>query len=67
MKWAGCVACMGDSYKIVVRKPDGKRPLVRPRHRWENMGKYIKVGCESVYWICVARGDCVQWALLQTQ
>jgi hypothetical protein len=23
-------------YKILVGKPEGKRPLVRPRHRWED-------------------------------
>jgi hypothetical protein len=23
-------------YKVLVGKPEGKRPLVRPRHRWEN-------------------------------
>jgi hypothetical protein len=32
------VACMGkiNVYKILVRKPEGKRPLGRPRCRWEN-------------------------------
>jgi hypothetical protein len=24
------------SYKVLVRKPEGKRPLGRPRHRWED-------------------------------
>ena len=23
-------------YRVLVRKPEGKRPLGRPRHRWEN-------------------------------
>jgi hypothetical protein len=30
---------MGDrtsAYRILVGKPEGKRPLVRPRHRWED-------------------------------
>jgi hypothetical protein len=39
MRWAGHVACMGEIrhvYKILVRKPDRKRPLGRPRHRWED-------------------------------
>jgi hypothetical protein len=39
LKWARQVACMeewrGASYRVVVRKPKGKRPLVRPRHMWE--------------------------------
>jgi len=29
----------GSAYMILVRKPEGKRPLRRPRHRWE----YIRV------------------------
>jgi len=38
--WAGHVACMEKLthvhvYKILTRKPDGKRPLGRPRHGWE--------------------------------
>jgi hypothetical protein len=39
MGWAGHVACMGERrcvYRVVVGKPDGKRPLGRPRHRWED-------------------------------
>jgi hypothetical protein len=37
MRWAGNVACMGERrgvYRVLVRKPDGKRPLGRPRRRW---------------------------------
>jgi hypothetical protein len=36
MKWAGHVALMGEmrnAYKILVRKPEGKRPYGRPRYR----------------------------------
>jgi hypothetical protein len=39
MRWAGNVACMGEmrnAYNILVGKPEGKRPLRRPRRRWEN-------------------------------
>jgi hypothetical protein len=39
MRWAGHVARMGEEremYKVLVGKPEGKRPLVRPRRRWEN-------------------------------
>jgi hypothetical protein len=39
MKRAGHVACMGEErkvYKVMVGKPEGKRPLGRPRHRWED-------------------------------
>jgi hypothetical protein len=36
MGWVGHVACMrGENvYKILIRRPERKRPLVRPRHRW---------------------------------
>jgi hypothetical protein len=39
MRWAGHVACMGEErkvYKVLMGKPEGKRALVRPRHRWED-------------------------------
>jgi hypothetical protein len=39
MRWAGHVALMGEErkvYKVLVRKPEGKRPLERPRRRWED-------------------------------
>jgi len=37
MRWAGHVARMGEergAYRVLVRKPDGKRPLGRPRLTW---------------------------------
>ena len=37
MRWAGHVACMGDKrgvYRVLVGKPEGRRPLGRPRRRW---------------------------------
>jgi hypothetical protein len=37
MRWAWHVARMGakrNAYRILVGKPEGKRPLRRPRHRW---------------------------------
>jgi hypothetical protein len=39
MRWAGHVAHMGEKrkvYKVLVGKPEGKRPLGRPRRRWED-------------------------------
>jgi hypothetical protein len=38
MRWEGYVARMKmtDEYKILVGKPEGKRPLGRPRRRWED-------------------------------
>ena len=39
MRWAGHVARMGEDrgvHRVLVGKPEGKRPLGRPRRRWEN-------------------------------
>ena len=39
MKWAGHVARIGEGrgvHRVLVRKPEGKRPLGRPRRRWED-------------------------------
>ena len=39
MRWAGHVARMGERsvvYRVLVGKPEGKRPLGRPRRRWED-------------------------------
>jgi hypothetical protein len=38
MRWAGHVARMGEErgvHRVLVGKPEGKRPLGRPRRRWE--------------------------------
>jgi hypothetical protein len=46
MRWAGNVARMGegrDVYRVLVGKPRGKRPLGRPRRRWEdNITMYLQ-------------------------
>jgi len=39
MRWAGHVARMGENkgiYRVLVGKPEGKRPLGSPRRRWED-------------------------------
>jgi hypothetical protein len=39
MRWAGHVARMGEErkvYRVLMGKPDGKRPHGRPRRRWKN-------------------------------
>jgi hypothetical protein len=39
MRWAGHVARMGEGsgvHSVLVGKPEGKRPLGRPRRRWED-------------------------------
>jgi hypothetical protein len=41
------------SYRVLVGRPEGKKPLVRPRHRWEdNIKKDLQeMGSESINWI----------------
>jgi hypothetical protein len=39
MRWAGHMAHMGEGrnvYRVLVGKPEGKRPLERPRRRWDD-------------------------------
>ena len=39
IRWAGYVARMGEGrgvHRVLVGKPEGKKPLGRPRHRWED-------------------------------
>ena len=50
MRWAGHMACMGErggSDRVLEGKPNGKRPLGRPRHRWEDN---IKMDIQEVGW-----------------
>jgi hypothetical protein len=59
MRWAGNVARIGDRrgvYRVLVGKPDGKRPLGRPRRRWEDNIKMDlqEVGCGGMDWIELA-------------
>jgi len=66
--WAGHVACMGERrgvYGVLVRKPEGKRPLGRPRRKWDDNIKkgFQDVGCEGMDWIDVAQ-DRDRWRAL---
>jgi hypothetical protein len=51
MRWAGHVARMGEknAYRNLVGKPEGKRPLGRPRRRWEDSIK-IYLRSDRVVW-----------------
>jgi hypothetical protein len=44
-------------YRVLVGKPEGKRPLGRPRHRWEDniMMDFQEVGCGVMDWIGLAQ------------
>ena len=59
LRWAGHVARMeqsGHAYRVLVGKPEGKTPLGRPRHRWEDNIKIDlrEVGCDHGEWIDLA-------------
>jgi hypothetical protein len=63
MRWAGHVARMGrDAYRVLVGRPEGKRPLGRPRRRWEDNIKLDlgERGIDGANWIQLAQ-DRVQW------
>ena len=56
MKWVRHLARVGErrsAYRVLVGKPEGKRPLGRPRRRWEDNIKVNlqEVGCVGVHWI----------------
>jgi len=60
MRWAGHVARLGDKigvFRVFVGKPEGKRPLGRPRHRWDDNIKLDlqEVGCGGMDWIELAQ------------
>ena len=68
MRWAGHIAHIEESrgvYRVLVEKPKGKRPLGRPRRRWEDNIKIDlqEVGCVSIDWIDMAK-DRDRWRVL---
>jgi hypothetical protein len=51
MRWIGYVAWMGkmrNLYNILVGKPEGKRPLVKPRSMWEDN---IRIDLREIVWV----------------
>jgi hypothetical protein len=60
MRWAGHVARIGEkrnAYRLLVRKPEGRRPLGRPRRRWLDSIRMdlVEVGWGGVDWIGLAQ------------
>ena len=67
MRWAGHVARMGERgvYRVLVGKPEGRRPLGRPRRRWaDNIRTDLQeMGCVYMDWIGLAQ-DRDRWRTL---
>jgi hypothetical protein len=68
MRWAGHVARMGEKrnvYRLLVGKPEGKRPLGRPRRRWMDNIKMdlLEIQLSVVDWIGMAQ-DRYRWRAL---
>ena len=68
MRWAGHVARMGEEkgvYKVLLGKPEGRRPLGRPRRRWvdNNRMDLQEMGCGYMDWIGLAQ-DRDRWRTL---
>jgi hypothetical protein len=59
MRRAGHVACTGERrgvYRVLVAKPEGKRPLGRPRRRKDNIKTDVQeVRCGGIDWIDLAQ------------
>ena len=69
MRWAGHVATMRERrgvYRVLVAKPEGKRPLKRLWHRWEdNITMYLQdVECGGMDWIDLAQDRDKRWELV---
>jgi hypothetical protein len=68
MRWAGHVAQIGEKrnvYRLLVGKPEGRRPIGRPRRRWVDNIKMdlLEIGWGVVDWIGLAQ-DRDKWRAL---
>ena len=68
MRWAGHVTRMNEAkgvYRVLVGKPEGRRPLGRPRRRWVDDIRMDlqEVGCGYMDWIGLAQ-DKDRWRTL---
>jgi hypothetical protein len=71
MRWAGHVARMGEGrgvYRVLVGRPEDKRPLGRPRRRWEyNIRVDLrKIGIDDANWIQLAQDRVQRRACVNT-
>jgi hypothetical protein len=53
-------------YRVLIGKPKGKRPLGRPRHRWEDNIKLDlrEIGIDGSNWIQLAQDRVRSWAFV---
>jgi hypothetical protein len=70
LRWVGHVARMGEDrkvYKVLLGKPKGKRPLGKPRHRWDGIRLDLReIGWGSIEWIQLAQ-DMDRWQAVVNQ
>jgi hypothetical protein len=71
MRWAGHVACIGEGRgvcRVLIGRPKGKRPLGRPRHKWEDNIKldFREVGVDGTNRIWLAHDRVCWWAFANT-
>ena len=60
------MACMGEErgvYRVLVGKPEGRRPMGRPRRRWVDIRMDL-VGCGYMDWIGLAQDRDRWWSLV---
>jgi hypothetical protein len=60
MRWAGHAECMGEGrtvYRVSIWRPERKKPLGRPRRRWEdNIKMFLReIGIEGANWFWLAQ------------
>jgi transposase len=55
-------------YRVLVGRPEGKRPLGRPRRRWEDNIKMVlrDIGIDEANWLQLAQGRVRWWAFVNT-
>jgi hypothetical protein len=69
--WAGHMTCLGEKisvYKVLVWKPEGKRPLGTPVLTWEGIIKIDlwKIGWDGMDWIQVHQDREQRWTFVKT-
>jgi hypothetical protein len=71
MRWAGHVARMGERrgvYRVLIGRPEGKRPVGRPTRRWEDNIKMDlrETWIDEANWIQLAQDRVQWWAFIST-